>query len=106
MIEYYKSAYGLTLLLRVTGSATYRSFVPALLSAVLVVWIRLHKIHAAAATGTNDATQRQPTLQNPTVLSIFISSLSFLLVFRLVCLRKIVSNCHFGLDIFMRTCLF
>jgi hypothetical protein len=103
MIEYYKSAYGLTLLLRVTGSATYRSFAPALVSAVLVVWIRLHKTHAASGTN-NEATEQLPSLQNPTVVSIFMSSLSFLLVFRLVCLRKtMLRTVLLDFDIRLRT---
>ena len=74
MIEYYKKAFGLNLLLRFNGSAVYRGTVPGALSAIFVVLLRYAWTH-------NDD-KFDESLQHPYALGVLVASLSLLLVFR------------------------
>lgn len=77
MIQYHKSAFGLGLLFRINGSAIYRSFIPGVLSAVVVVLLRLI-VHADdTKTSVID-----DSILHPYAVGALVASLTFLLVFR------------------------
>lgn len=74
MIEYYKKAFGLNLILRFNGSAVYRGTVPGLCSAAFVILLRYG--------WTRNDTTFDTSLQHPYALGVLVASLSLLLVFR------------------------
>jgi len=92
MIQYYKSAYGLALLLRVSGSAVYRSCIPAMISVALTVVFR--KIRCAYDCLDEENEENKDHLDHPYAIGILISSLTFLLVFRVVrAAHRLASKC-------------
>lgn len=74
MIEYHKSAYGLSLLLRMGGSAVFRSMILGVLSAICVVLLRL--VLDVEHSNFDD------NLQHPYAIGVLVASITFLLVFR------------------------
>jgi predicted membrane chloride channel (bestrophin family) len=72
MITYNRSAFGLNLLLRVHGSAIYRSVIPGLFAIGCYLLIRLHFHHSRSGD----------QLGHPYVIGILVSSTTFLIVFR------------------------
>ena len=79
MITYDKSAFGLNLLLRVHGSAAYRSIVPGLASVVVLLLIRYIRNEDGSFTGLH---RDDNELQHPYAVGILVSSSTFLIVFR------------------------
>jgi hypothetical protein len=72
MITYNRSAYGLKLLLRVHGSAIYRSVIPGLFAVGFYLLIRLHFHH----------NHNGDQLGHPYAIGVLVSSTTFLIVFR------------------------
>jgi hypothetical protein len=72
MIKYKKKAFGLNLLLRVNGSATFRAIIPASMAVGVLVFIKC--VWKAPP---------QSEILHPYVAGILISSITFLIVFRM-----------------------
>jgi len=77
MIQYHKSAFGLGLLFRINGSAIYRSFLPGILSAAVVMLLRLITHDDDTKTSIID-----DSILHPYAVGALVASLTFLLVFR------------------------
>lgn len=74
MITYERSAFGLNLLFRINGSATYRSVIPAL-AGVAVVW-------AIRKISPEYTAEREVLIDHPYVVGVVVSGITFLIVFR------------------------
>ena len=72
MIKYKKKAFGLNLLLRVNGSATYRAIIPAMMAVGVLFIMKL--VWKAPP---------QSEMLHPYVAGVLISSIAFLVVFRM-----------------------
>ena len=70
MIQYFKGAFGLNLLLRIHGSAVYRGMIPGLVSIVV--------FFALAKWGNYDAN----STSHPYSVGVLVTSVSFLIIFR------------------------
>lgn len=70
MIEYYKGAYGLNLLFRVHGSATYKALIPGVVS--VGIYLAINK----------QWRDNEPLLGHPYGIGVLVSSVSFLIIFR------------------------
>uniref|UniRef100_A0A6V2HFJ5 Uncharacterized protein n=1 Tax=Ditylum brightwellii TaxID=49249 RepID=A0A6V2HFJ5_9STRA len=73
MINYFKGAYGLNLLLRVHGSAIYKASVPGIISAIISILI--DQVWNPVRDPEND-------LDHPYAVGVLVSSVSFLIIFR------------------------
>jgi predicted membrane chloride channel (bestrophin family) len=74
MIEYYKGAFSINLLLRISGSAVYRAMIPGLFSVCVYLWV---------AFKYNQIFNEDPVpLVHPQAMGMLISSVSLLIVFK------------------------
>lgn len=81
MITYDKSVYGVSLLLRVHGSAAYRAIIPGMLSIACLIVMRY--LRNGDGTLSYDVNNREETdLQHPYAIGLLVASTTFLIVFR------------------------
>ena len=74
MIEYWKGPYSLNLLFQLDGSTLYGSFLPGCISCVIYYIFYFHKLNAPEPTPLS--------LVSATIISLLITSVSFVIVYR------------------------
>ena len=73
MIEYYKGAFNLNLLLIVSGSAVYRAMIPGLISVAFSLWLN--------TPGFDNVATREP-LGHPQAIGTLLGSITLIIVFK------------------------
>ena len=70
MITYHRSPFGLNILSRISGSATYRAMAPGSIAVLILIFIRVY------------SPERDDEVEHPYAFGILVTSITFLLVFR------------------------